>query len=317
VSFKTLFGLIFCNFIWSAHPMMGKYLMLGFSPEQGAWLRYASALLAYSLAVGVSRVFAKRGLRALLGDEPFFVPRTARDASLLFLLGFAAFCFSPLLQMTGLSSSRATDNSLIVALEPLMTVLLAWLVLKERPTRVHFIAFGVALAGFALLTGLGPAAFSNGLEPHLLGNLLMLASLVGEALYSAIGRKLIVRHPPTAVFGSAIVFGVICLTAFTQIRTGLPTWQQCLHMPWQSAIALLWLGPFGTALSYLFWMRALSAAPVASIALTLFIQPVLGPLWGGVFLGERLSVMQCLGSGLILVAVFGQTWAEVRRSNIQ
>lgn len=315
MSFKTLLGLIFCNFIWSAHPLMGKYLMLGFSPQQGAWLRYTSALLAYLMAVGLARFLTCA--RGYLGDEPFFVPKTARDTSLLLLLGFAAFCFSPLLQMTGLSASRATDNSLIIALEPLMTVLLAWLVLRERPTRIHFVAFGIALAGFALLTGFGPSSFSNGLAPHLLGNLLMLISLIGEALYSAIGRKLIVRHPPTAVFGSAIVVGVLCLTVLTQAISGLPTLEQCLHMPWQSAVALLWVGPFGTAFSYLFWMNALKAAPVASIALTLFIQPILGPLWGGVFLGERLSVMQCLGSGLILVAVFGQTWVEVRRSNIQ
>jgi drug/metabolite transporter (DMT)-like permease len=233
------------------------------------------------------------------------------------VLGFSAFCVSPLSQMTGLASSRALDNSLIIAMEPLMTVLLAWLLLRERPARVHFVAFGIAILGFVLLTGLSPSTIGQGLDPHFLGNLLMLLSLLGEAMYSAVGRKLIVRHPPNAVFGSAIVVGVVCLTLATLALSGLPSWEQVRGMPWKCALGLLWVGPLGTAFSYLYWMNALKITPVASIALTLFIQPVLGPLWGGLFLGERLSIMQGFGSCLILVAVFGQAWAEIRSTNPQ
>ena len=71
-------------------------------------------------------------------------------------------------------------------------------------------------------------------------------------------------------------------------------------------------GSSGTAVGYLVWMMALSRAPVASIVLTLFIQPVLGPIWGAIFLGERLSFSQALGSAWILLAVFGQAWGEFR-----
>jgi drug/metabolite transporter (DMT)-like permease len=309
VSFRTLSALILCNIIWSAHPAMGKFLLLGFSPAQGAWLRYASALLSYLAAIAIFRLVPRT--RPAF-PQPFLVPQNARTAAYLLLLGFSAFCFSPILQMTGLASSRATDNALIVAMEPLMTVALAWLILRERPSRINFIAFGVALAGFALLTGLTPAVLTQGLDAHFLGNLLLLLSLIGEAMYSTLGRKLISDHPPAAVFGSALVLGVLCLTGLTASLSEIPSVDQVLHMPWQSAVALAWLGPFGTALSYLFWMTALKKVPVASLALTLFIQPVLGPVWGALFLGERLTPIQAGGSVLILIAVFGQTWAEIR-----
>ena len=51
MSARTLLGLIVCNLIWSAHPLMGKWLLESVSPEQGAWMRYSSALLFYFIAV--------------------------------------------------------------------------------------------------------------------------------------------------------------------------------------------------------------------------------------------------------------------------
>lgn len=184
---RTLLSLILCNVIWSAHPLMGKYLLLGFSPEQSAWLRYLSALISYTLAVAVLKFSPVS--RKMFRGEPFMRPKNSSEAILLLALGFSAFCFSPLLQMTGLASSRATDNSLITAMEPLFTVFIAWLMLHERPSRMHIISFAVALVGFALLTGLGSSPLGLAFDSHLLGNVLLLLSLVGEAMYSSLAQS--------------------------------------------------------------------------------------------------------------------------------
>jgi drug/metabolite transporter (DMT)-like permease len=310
VPVRTLIGLILCNFLWSAHPLMGKYLLESFSPPQAAWLRYAAGLASF-LAVGAALRLRRRALPLL------FAPRTLRDGGVLFCLGFFAFCFSPLLQLSGLSGSRAADNALIVAMEPLMAVFLAWLLLRERPAAGHWAAFGVALIGFFLLAGSRDKATpDSGWDPRLMANLLILASLLGKTLYSSLGRKLIDRHPPVAVFGSALLLGVACLSLATARLSGLPSWDQLTQLSFKAFLALIWLGPFGTTLSYLYWMTALKKAPVASIALTLFIQPVFGPFWGMAFLDERLSGVQWVGSGLILGAILGQTILQVRRSGV-
>jgi probable blue pigment (indigoidine) exporter len=69
---------------------------------------------------------------------------------------------------------------------------------------------------------------------------------------------------------------------------------------------VLWTGPLGTAVCYLFWIRALREATVTAVAVTLFVQPLMGALWGALFLGEWLSFRQLLGAGLILAAVAAQ-----------
>lgn len=275
--------------------------MKSFSPAHAAWLRYSSALLAFFLAIlvlGGSEKIRKRLF------PPFFRPRSAKDFACVFAIGFSAFCFSPLLQMTGLSGTRAVDNALIVAMEPLMTVLLAWMILREKLHRVYAVSMGLALVGFGFLAEIRGETFTHGWDLHLWSNLILLISLSGEAAYSVFGRKLVERFPPTAVFGSSLLFGVSLLTAVTAFRVGLPSFDEVLHPAHaESLLALLWLGPLGTALSYLYWMIALVEAPVTSLALTLFVQPVMGAFWGFLFLDERLSVMQGVGGGLILFAV--------------
>ncbi len=292
---------------------MGKFIMRGFGPLEGAWLRYTSALLAYCVFVLVARRF--RPGKDLF-RQPFMMPANAKDAALLFLLGFMSSCFSPWLQMSGLSSSHASDNALIIALEPMMTVLIAWIFLGERLTRAHLVAFGLALVGFALLAGLTPAGLANGWNSHLTGNLVLLLSLTGEALYSTLGRKLIVRYPPMAVFGSALAVGVFCQTLGSGVMGTLPSYSQLASAPWSSILGVLWTGPLGTAMTYLFWMMALPSAPVASLALTVFVQPILGPVWGAIFLDERLTLTQLFGSIMILAAVFGQSWVERRSADV-
>ena len=295
---KTLLTLILCNLIWSLNPVMAKWVLQDFSPPQTAWLRYTSALAAYFLIFPALRK---------TGDALLCVPTRRRDQLTLAVLGILTFCFAPLLQMSGLADSMASESALITAMEPLMAVLLAWVVLREGVTLVCFATFGLAIAGFALLAQLTPLSQVTSFQTrsHGFGNLLILVSLVGEASYSVLGRKLARGHQPVPLFGSGLLIGVLALTFVSMISSTGPT---LLAMGWhqislKSVFGVLWMGPLGTSFAYLYWLMALSEAPVASVALTLFVQPIFGAASGWLFLGERLSSLQVLGGGIILGAV--------------
>lgn len=296
---NVLVGLILCNMIWSAHPAMAKLVLADVSPAVTAWLRYSSAFLAYLIAIPV--------LRMKREGPAFLKPRTFRDGILILTVGFMAFCLAPLLQMTGLQSSRATDNALIVAMEPLMTVALARIVIGERLSRAHYVAFGLALSGFALLSGIQNGVDFSGHSSNFVGNLLMLTALIGEASYSVFSLKLLERYPPLGIFGSALGGGVGILTFSTFAIEGPRMFTELSHLSWKSICGLIWLGPMGTAFAYFYWMSVLREASVATIALTLFIQPVLGALWGYAFLGESLTQAQAIGAILIIAGVMTQS----------
>ena len=286
---------------------MAKLLMNDFSPAHTAWLRYASALASYLVAFAFLDFFLPERRKRL--GRPFVLPKRPKDLGLLALLGFMTFCFAPFLQMTGLNISRATDNSVIIAMEPMITVFLAWLFLAEKVTSKHVFTFFVAIIGFLLLTEMGPSQLFQGWNQHLIGNLILLVSLTGEASYSVLCRKLMKRYSMTGIFGTALACGVLFLGILTLLVSGLPPLS---HLSLTSLLALLWLGPLGTTVTYLYWMSALREAPVASLALTLFVQPVLGTIWGYLFLDDRLNLVQTLGACLILSAVFAQSYLETR-----
>jgi drug/metabolite transporter (DMT)-like permease len=174
------------------------------------------------------------------------------------------------------------------------------LFLGERMSWLHAVAFPCALYGFALLSGLTGERLRGAWDPHLFGNLLMLVSLLGEAIYSVFARKLLVRREAIPIFGNAVVFGAIVLTCILIASAGLPNLFALTPRAWA---ALLWMGPVGTTGTYLYWMKVLPRASIPSMALTLFLQPVAGSLWGYLGLGERLAGPQLGGAALILLAV--------------
>jgi drug/metabolite transporter (DMT)-like permease len=297
MAIKTFIGLVLMNLAWSLHPIMGKLVLMDFPSPQAAWLRYFSAFLAYAVYMTVFR----RGRQ--VNEKPAWVrPQTYTEALILFLLGFFAFCFSPLTQFLGLSTALATENAIIVAMEPMLTATLACLVLKERVSYLNCLSFALALLGFFALAGIYPG---SDVPLKFSGNFLILISLFGESAYSILGKKLLERHSPLAVFGTSLTLGLVCLTAFAVGTSpeGFGFFYSLNHFTWRSALAVLWMGPFGTFFGYLYMLVALEKISVISMSLLLFIQPLAGAFWGYLFFGDRMGFLGNVGAGLILLAV--------------
>jgi drug/metabolite transporter (DMT)-like permease len=266
---------------------MGKWLLADFAPSHTAWLRYAGAAASFWI------------VSLLCRSTPIIRKAQPMDWLMAVLIGATTFGLTPLLQQFGLNASRATDNALLIAMEPLMHFLLAWLMLGERITRKQLISLSLSLTGFSFLSGLGPQNLTE-LSGHLLGNLLIVLSLTGEALYSPLSKKLIDRYPSTAVFGTSMLVGSILLSLALFFMDGLPDFSK---FTLRSAVACFWVGPLGTAGTYFYWMLALKRAPVMAVALTLFVQPLLGWLLGAWVLGEQLSLTQSVGGVLIILSM--------------
>lgn len=289
------------------NPVVAKVLIHEVGPMSAAWIRYFGAFTAYFLfraaQGGIRRL---RGERSGIIPEMFLRPGSWEEAMNVALIGLTTCFFSPLTQMIGLASSTAVNNAILVALEPAFTVLFSAIFLKERLTRLHLASFGVALLGFGLLSRLlSPALWSKGGWDGSVGDAIIAAAVAGEAMYSVFGKKLLERHSESAIFGTALAVGAFCLTVVHLLWQGLPPLGA---LSWKGWLAALWIGPLGTSVTYLFWLQALRRGiPIGSMALTLFLQPLVGALAGVFFLNEPLSGFQILGGLLIFVAV-GFQW---------
>ncbi|MEN9722920.1 MAG: hypothetical protein RJB38_906 [Pseudomonadota bacterium] len=299
---RVLLGLIVCNVIWAANPVMSKILLETYRPEQVAWLRYASATAFFLLIVFFKSAVQLKGHREI--SAWFAWPQKIRDFALLFGVGFSAFCFAPWVGLNGLHRTGAVDNALLIALEPVVTVILAMLFLGERLSRKQWGAFGLAVMGFSFLSGLAFVPASQWLEhPSILGSLILVLSLCGEAAYSIFARRLAGRFTMTRVFGSALLLGFLALHLLLLISSELPPIGGLFLADFRKVLALLWLGPLGSTLTYLYWLLAIERVNVSSAALTLFIQPIAGSFLGILALDEGFTMTKGIGASLILAAV--------------
>jgi drug/metabolite transporter (DMT)-like permease len=304
MSWPVLLGLVICNAIWATNPIMGKILLQHFPPLQVSWLRYGSALgVAFLFSAG----FAWK--KPALVGAPRLVLRTAA-LPWVSAMGLITFFGSAVLQFRGLAHSTSTANAILVALEPLFAVFLAWAFLGEELRRRQGFAFVLALLGFLLLSNLKPHDFWATIQLFSFGNFLLLLTMPMEAMYSIISRKLAGRVPAMLLFTAALSFGFLALCFYLAASgLGLPDLRTLGPAGW---IALLWVGPVGTTVTYTFWTVVLEEAPVAAVSLTLFVQPILGAAFAALFLGERLDFWQGTGGALIVAALALQTTVALK-----
>jgi drug/metabolite transporter (DMT)-like permease len=216
-------------------------------------------------------------------------------------MGISAFCYAPLIGLAGLKKTGAVDNAILIALEPMVTVALAAIFLAERLDRVQVLSFVISLLGFSFLSGLATQPMGTwATDPSILGNLILVVSLLGEGGYSIFARKLSDRYATLSVFGSALMSGFVILTLAATLAGGLPDLTRLGSHEW---LALLWLGPIGSTLTYLYWLVALESTDVSSAALTLFVQPVVGSILGVWIFQESLGLTKGFGAFMIFCAV--------------
>jgi drug/metabolite transporter (DMT)-like permease len=104
----------------------------------------------------------------------------------LFALGSLGFAGFNLLSYLGLEQTRPQDAALIVAAQPLITVLVLWLTAKQAPAKATLGAMAAALIGVALVISRGnPDNLVHGSG----GDLLILVGAVGWVFYTLGARR--------------------------------------------------------------------------------------------------------------------------------
>ena len=269
-----------------------------FSPAQVAWLRYFSAFAFF-----FAWVCLKSGIKGVL-----FFPKQTKERLWIVLMGLLTYCYSPLLQITGLKASQVSENALMIAIEPILTVVLALVLFQEKVKFLEFIGLMLSLLGFVLLSDLIHEMQTQSFSPHLMGNVLILCSLLGEASFSVFGSQLSRKYSSVVIFGTSLALGLGFLTVYLSWMEKevfqVFYWSALFEkFSVRSFIALLWLGPLGTAGGYLYALKALSQASVSSVALLLFVQPLVGALLGSIFYGERFSEAQWMGGCLMILSL--------------
>ena len=264
---------------WGANFVLAGPILADLSPLWAAALRFVLGATLMLIIAGIRR------------EDLFGLLR--RNAAAYLLLGFVGITLFNMLFFFGLQTTTANNAALVMAINPLLTTLLAALFLSERPTVRHLVALPIALLGVAIVISQG--SMHKLITLHVAhGDLLLLVASFSWAIYNVLGKRFMPK-------GSSIVNTAWTLTAgaafLTAIALGSGAHMGALDIKASLAMAVMVVG--GTVLAYLFWNIGITRLGAARTAIFLNLVPVSAMLISLV-LGEPPTAAQLIGGLLVL-----------------
>jgi len=214
----------------------------------------------------------------------------------IFILSVIGCTIQYSLTFSGLNMIDASSAVLLVQTEVPFGIIVAFFLLKERPSKKNIIGLTIALLGLIILTG------APNLEGKYLGVLLVLSGAFtwsfGQIIAKPISEKingititgwLGVLAGPQLIFASQIIEGGVV----ENIKTAdLQAW-----------LIVIYLSILMNGLGYSLWYYVLGRYPVNKVLPIMLLLPVVGVITAILFLGENPNLRVFIGGGIIIIGV--------------
>jgi len=271
--------------IWGGTFIAGRVLAVAVPPAVGALLRFMVACAALLVAA----FLLERGLPRL--DRRQLLATLALGAT--GVLAYNLFFLGALLRMP------ASRTSLIVALNPAVTIVAASMLFGERLRPLRWTGVALALLGvWIVLTRGDPlAALGDTLGP---GEWMMFGAICAWAAYTLIGRSVLKGLTPLAATTWASLFGTAMLVPVA--APDLAGLDLSVLTP-QVLASVAYLGLLGTGLAFVWYYRAVQVLGPSRTVIFNNLVPVFGAAFGVGLLGEPLTTSMLVGGAVALAGV--------------
>ncbi len=270
--------------LWGGTWPAGKLAAAHVAPATVAVVRFA-------LACALLWLWAR-----LRGARPGLPGRA--DVPLVLVLGASAVFGYNLFFLYGLRLAPAADGSILVpGLIPILTTLLAWPVLGDRPPLRAALGFAVALAGLVLVVdpvgGFGTR--------RLQGDALLVGAALCWPWYTLAARRATARFGTIAANLYATGAGCLLLLPVSFLPGG--GWSALAHASAGAWASIVYLGVFGTMLSFVLFFEGVRAVGASRASAYTLLVPIFGVLFSVLVLGERLRPTLAAGGAVVLAGL--------------
>jgi drug/metabolite transporter (DMT)-like permease len=287
----TYLKLVMTTFFWGGTFVAGKWAVGEAPPFFVATLRFAIA------SVVLWALVAWRGRRS---GERFHLPEGGAQWAGLFSLGLTGVFLYNFVFLTGLSRTSATNGSLIVAFNPLLTAVLSAWWLKERVRPVQAGGLLLALLGVGVVITRGSIEVIRNLSFNQ-GDILMLGAPLAWALYTIAGKKVLRTFPPLVATAYASLFGTLLLLPAAALEGSL--FSGVYHLTAYGWISVLQLALLGTVVGFVWWYDGVAKLGAARASVFVNLVPMFGVLLSALILSEKLNLSQLAGGIVVGIGV--------------
>jgi drug/metabolite transporter (DMT)-like permease len=213
-------------------------------------------------------------------------------------LAVAVFITSTLIfHVLAMTETTVANVLILQSMSPLLVAVLAWVFLDERLRPSGWLVLATAFAGLALVIG---GSIGGG---NMTGNLYALIVALCSASHVTIIRRHRARNLAAVTLPAAVAASAVALL-----------FAQPLLVSVSDIGLLLLLGGVQMSLGLTCFILALRHLPAAEVTLIALLEPILGPIWVWLAVGEQPAGTTLLGGAIVLSALVAHVTLAARNA---
>ena len=199
-----------------------------------------------------------------------------------------------------LNFTTAINATLVNATQPVLTVVLAWMVLNDRLNRIQIIGIVSAFTGVGIMVTRASWSVIAQLDFNI-GDMLVILAICGYALYAINIRKLPGELGTFPALFVILVSGSLLLLPFYMAET---VYLKPVIVSFKLISIIMILALLVSILSISMWNTANAVAGPGRAAIFVNLMPVYGSILAILFLGEKLYLYHVAGALLVCAGIF-------------
>ncbi len=243
--------------------------------------------IALSSASPIMLAFLRYGITSLI-LIPFLFPFYIKIKDFI-ILGLFSVTFPTILQNIGIQYTHAYISGFIQSTGPLYTLILAYLLIKEKITKQKILGLIIAISATYFVVS--PAGGGS-----LWGNLLVLFSAISYSMGGVIAKNLLNNG-----------YKVIQILSFSSLAGAIFLFP-CLFLEktevsHESISIAVFLAIFTTIFAYILWYSAMEKIEVSKLSFFTFMMPLFSVIFSGVFLNEKIKTLTIIAGFLAISGI--------------
>lgn len=297
VRHKALFAILISAILWASAGSVSKLLFMNASPFVAASHRF---ILASLMII------------------PFFLQVKKPKGFFLSLLPLGLFNSGNILfYYTGLSLTTANTGSILGTAIPITVALFSPFFIKEPIEKNKLIGILIGLIGALCIVLLPMIEKGSVASGNILGNLLMVGSLLCWTFYIIFSRRILLKGEYSPILSTSVnIFTVTIVATFASFITGQTLISPALLIPSYAGV-LLYAAIGITIVTFFLFQWGVQHVSATTASLKEYVQLVVGVGINAIVLGERLSPTYIFGSILIVLGVLFATGKHLTKKSAQ
>ena len=249
-----------------------------------------------ALTLSVARVVGGAILMLIIGVfKGLHIPTSWREWGIYILLGATGNFVYQIVFNEGLRTIPAATSSIIMALTPMTTALMALVVYKDRIRPIGWLFTITAFVGVAIII------LWNSTLTIPMGAIWTLIGMILFAVYNILNRGLSLKGYNSIT--------IAMWSMFTGAIMALPFADHAIEMigaaPITAKLAMVYLAFFSSALGFVFWSYAFEhAEKVSDVTNFMYISPIVAAIVAAFLLGEIPNMGLYIGAPVILGSLY-------------